>query len=152
MNLDNLKAKTESTFISEPPVIGSEEHEQIIAEVPEQKFQHYRSSRISTRLVATKGKKIVFTGFQYITKDPDIIEYLNFEISQGLPGITKGELLTEKEADPMEALKKRIIQEHEDEKAQEAADKARGITKDMGTSKAKGSPSINPMSSNQVAN
>ena len=113
--------------------------------------QHYNSARSSVRLITKDGGKIAFAGFKFITNDPDIITYLNDEIAKGLPGITKGELLTSDESDPMVALKARIIKEHEEQKAKAAADIALGVTKDMGTSKAPGAPAINPVSSKQVA-
>jgi len=116
------------------------------------KYQHYTSARIAMRLVTKTGKRIIFTGFEYFTQDEDVIEYLDSEIKQGLPGITKGKLMSFAEKDPMEKLKREIIAEHEEKKAQEAADASRGITKNMGNTKQKGEAAINPLSSKQVAN
>jgi len=116
------------------------------------KYQHYSSARIAMRLVTEKGKRIIFTGFEYYTQDEDIIKYLDDEIKQGLPGITKGKLMSFAEKDPMEKLKREIIAEHEEKKAQEAADAARGIKKDMGNTKEKGEAAINPLGSDKVAN
>ena len=116
------------------------------------KYQHYTSARIAMRLVTKTGKRIIFTGYEYFTQDEDIMEYLDDEIKQGLPGITKGKLMSFAEKDPMEKLKREIIAEHEEQKAQEAADASRGITKDMGNSKKKGETSINPLGSDNVAN
>jgi len=121
-----------------------------VKDVP--KYQHYSSARIAMRLVTEKGKRIIFTGFEYFTQDEDIIKYLDDEIRQGLPGITKGKLMSFAEKDPMEKLKREIIAEHEDKKAQEAADAARGIKKDMGNTKKGSEPAINPLGSDQVAN
>ena len=116
------------------------------------KYQHYTSARIAMRLVTKTGKRIIFTGYEYFTQDEDIMEYLDSEIKQGLPGITKGKLMSFAEKDPMEKLKREIIAEHEEKKAKEAADASRGIKKDMGNSKPKGEVAINPLGSDNVAN
>lgn len=72
------------------------------------KFQHYKSAKSSMRLISTLGTKITFIHHEFITADPDAIDYLNTEIERGLPGITAGELLTSEEADPMAMLKKQL--------------------------------------------
>lgn len=112
----------------------------------EVKFQHYASSRDSVKLITTKGKKITFVNFQYITCDKDCIEYLNDEIDRGLNMITKGKLMTAEEADPMASLKKRHIEEYLATQAETKKQEALGISPDMGRTKAKGA-GINPMSS-----
>jgi len=76
------------------------------------KYQHYSCSKQSTKLVTTNGKTVVFTNYSLITKDEDVIDYLNDEIKKGLNIITKGQLLTHKEADPMEALKAKHVKEY----------------------------------------
>jgi hypothetical protein len=74
-------------------------------------FQHYSSSRVSTCLVTTAGVRINFTNYEYYTKNPDIIEYLNEAIAVGLRGITKGEMVSKDELSPMAALKRKHIAE-----------------------------------------
>ena len=115
----------------------------------EAQYQHYKSSRPSMRMITTEGKNISFTGYEFLTQDEDIIEYLDYELSKGLPGITKGELMTLSDKDPMEALKRKIIKEYEDKKAKEASDKSRGVTKDMGNTQVS---RVNPLSSDNTAN
>lgn len=113
------------------------------------KYQHYKSSRTAMRLITVKGKKIIFSGYEFITQDEDIIEYLDYEIKQGLPGIVKGELLTVDEANPMEALRRKHVTEYLEQQKEKKADIAKGISKDMGSNAVN---RLNPVSSNQVAN
>lgn len=122
-------------------------------EEPEvQKFQHYKSARIAMRLLTKEGKKIIFTGYEFLTQDEDIITYLDYEIKNGLPGITKGKLMSMDEANPMEALKREHFKEFKAAQIKEASDKAAGIIRDMGNTKGKGDASINPASTEVVAN
>ncbi len=141
-----LKVNPEATEPAKEPEI-------ISPEVEEQKFQHYKSSRLSMRMITIKGKKIQFTGHQFITTDKDIIEYIDSEIRLGLNVVTKGPLLTSAESDPMEQLRKKHIKEYLEQQAKEASDKALGITRDMGNTKSKemiaAGPS--PMSTEGVA-
>ena len=103
----------------------------------EQKFQHYTSSRQSMRMITEEGRKVTFVNYEYMTCEQAIIDYLDMEIGKGLKVITKGEMLTSKEADPMEALKTKHIKEYLAAEMKEAQDKAVGITKSMGNSKSK---------------
>lgn len=114
------------------------------------KYQHYTSARVSMRLVTTAGKPIIFTGYEFLTQNKDLIEYLDKEIKDGLPGITRGELVSLEDKDPMAALKRKIIAEHEAKKEKDAIAAARGESKDMG--KTAGASTLNPTSTNQVAN
>lgn len=114
------------------------------------KYQHYASARVAMRLITDKGVPIIFTGYQFITQDEDVIEYLNTEIKKGLPGILKGELLSLEDKDPMAALKRKHIAEYEEEKVQEAIAAAKGETQDMG--KTEGATTLKPATSNQTAN
>ena len=79
---------------------------------PELKYQHYSCSRQAMRMISTGGRKITFVGYQYLTCEQEIIDYLDNEIAQGLRVITKGDLLTSKEADPLEKLKEKHIAEY----------------------------------------
>lgn len=123
------------------------------------KFQHYASSRISMRMITDKGKKITFTKFEFLTQDEEIMEYLDAQIKEAKYtgrnlGITKGNLLTYDDIDPMAVLKRKHIAEYLAAEQKELADKATGKAgaKDMGTSKSKNEASINPVSTKQVAN
>ena len=69
------------------------------------KFQHYASSRNCMNLLTEDGSKICFVGFKFITNDQKLISYIDQQISLGMTEITKGELLTADEADPMMQLK-----------------------------------------------
>lgn len=103
----------------------------------EQKYQLYNSSRNSMRMITTTGRKITFVGYKYMTCEKEIIEYLDDEIDKGLNVVTKGELLTSKEADPMEALKMKHIKEYLAKEQQELLEAVSGKTKDMGDTKSK---------------
>jgi len=74
-------------------------------------YQQYTSSRISTCLITPTGKRINFSNYQYYTKDPEIVRYLDKEIAQGLRGFVKGKILTAAELDPEAAKKRKIIDE-----------------------------------------
>ncbi len=83
----------------------------IVEPEPVELYQQYASSRVSTCLITPNGKRINFTNYQYYTKDPDIIRYLDREIVGGLKVITKGNKLTADELNPEAAKKRRIIEE-----------------------------------------
>jgi hypothetical protein len=121
--------------------------------VPEPvKYQHYTSARVSVRLITHTGGRITFTGYEFITRDKSIIEYLDTEIANGLVGIIKGALLTSDEADPVAAMKRKHIAEYLAEEEKKKVNAAKGIIPDMGNNKAPGAASINPTNTNQVAN
>lgn len=100
----------------------------------EKKFQHYHSSLTSMTMISKIGQRINFVGGKYITADPSIISYLDGEIETGLREVTKGELLTEKEADPMEVFKAKVIAEYIEQQALDAVNAALGVKKDFGAS------------------
>lgn len=85
------------------------------AEVPKVKekaeYQQYTASRVSTCLITPTGKRINFSNYQYYTKDPEIIRYLDKEITAGLKGLIKGKVLTASELNPEAAKKREIIEE-----------------------------------------
>lgn len=120
----------------------------------DQKYQHYTSARQSMKMITTKGRKVVFVNYQYITCEQEIIKYLDDEIDNGIKVITKGKLLTSKEADPMEALKTKHIAEFLAAQQQEKKDAALGKTKDMGNTKTKEqlATALKPTSSKGVTN
>ena len=112
------------------------------------KFQHYASSRIAMNLVTEAGTKVRFVNHQYITADDEIIAYLDDQIKRGLNVVTKGELLTAEDADPMTALKRKHIAEYLEKEAAELVAAAKGETRDMGETASK--PDISPASSKSV--
>jgi len=118
----------------------------VVAQVEERKFQHYSSSRLNMAMLTKIGQRINFISGVFITDDQSVIRYLDEEIANGLNIITKGELLTEKEADPMEALKKKHIAEYLEQQAELAKQASLGITRDMGETEEK--TRLNPLSSN----
>ena len=77
----------------------------------EAEYQQYTSSRNATCLITQSGKRINFTNYQYYTKDPDIIAYMDTELKNGLRGFRKGKKLTATELDPEAAKKREIIDE-----------------------------------------
>ena len=105
----------------------------------EVKYQHYQCATQSNKMLTTTGKKIEFVNFQFITCDPDCIEYLNDEINRGLRNVTKGKLMTREEANPMSALKAEWKKEWEAEQAEKRTKDALGVMPDMGSTAKKGS-------------
>ncbi len=79
--------------------------------VPEDQYQQYTASRVSTCLITPSGKRINFTNYQLYTKDSEIIRYLDREIEAGTIGIIKGKILTTSELNPEAAKKREIIEE-----------------------------------------
>ena len=120
--------------------------------VTEKKYQHYAYSRSSTQMITPTGKKFSFVGGAFITDDVEIIDYLATCIASGVTTITKGALLTAKEADPMAAYKDKVIAEYEAEKAEAAVTAALGTQADMGTTNTGKSKPFSPMSTNELAN
>ena len=106
-------------------------------ETTEQKFQHYKSSRVSMRMITPGGKHIAFAHYTFITADPEVFAYLDSEIDYGIMVITKGELLTHSESDPMEILKRKFIAEYKEEEAAKAAKALIAGPRNMGSTKSK---------------
>lgn len=118
--------------------------------VEEGKFQEYKASRSSVRLITKGGTRITFTNFRLLTQTKEVIEYLDDEIlKRGIPGITKGDLLTLDEVNPMQTLRRQVKAELLEELKQEASDKAAGITRNMGETTLQ---RLNAVSAGQVAN
>jgi len=135
--------------------VKKEETEDASPKVEDQKFQHYSCSRIAMKLITEKGTKIVFTNFKFITCDEEIIEYLNTEAKGCLKGVIKiGELLTHKEADPMEEVKRKAVEEYKEQQEELIKKRALGQMPNMGNTKTKEAlaTSVNPMGSNKVTN
>ena len=116
----------------------------------EQEFQQYKAAKAAVRLITREGIRITFTNFQYLTQNPDVIDYLDEEIAKGLQGITKGGVLSTSDLDPMQSMRKQARADLMAELEQEALDEAKGVSKDMGETEHKAQ--ISPMSSKSVAN
>lgn len=102
-------------------------------------YQQYKSSRPSTRVVTESGIRISFVGFELLTTDPHVMEYLDNQIAKnGLPGITKGEALTLSDRNPMATMERKLRAEIRAEMEAEALARSRGEFKDMGSTDAKG--------------
>lgn len=97
------------------------------------KFQQYLLSRKSTQMITHKGTKFSFVNNQLLTRNAEVIAYLDEEISLGLRDVTKGELMTSEQADPMAALKANMKKQLLAEIAEEAKQAALGNTPDMGS-------------------
>ena len=115
---------------------------------PEQVFQQYKSARPAIRLVTPTGLRITFTNFQFLTQNEEFIAYLDLEISRGLQGITKGDVLTTSDLDPMQSMRKKVRAELLAELQEEASNAAAGISKNMGETKNRAQ--ISPASTKQV--
>jgi len=114
--------------------------------VPERKFQHYKCSRRSMKMITKKGRLIIFINFKFITDDVEYIEYLDTEIASGLRDVTKGALMTSEEADPMTALRRKFFAEFAAEEAEKVRAKALGEFPEMGRTKEPGKAALNPTS------
>lgn len=115
--------------INEPEVVASAA--EVVAEVVEVKpepkqtlFQHYHCARSSMKMITKTGIVIAFVAHKYITDNKAIINYLDAEIKLGLKVITKGEAMTEEDADPMSRLRREIIAEYLEKEAIENAAEA----------------------------
>ncbi len=128
-NADKLLASVIAPVVTPAPV-------ESVAE-----YQQYTSSRVSTCLITPTGKRINFSSYQYYTKDPEIVAYLDAEISRGLIGFIKGKMLAAAELDPEAAKKREIIEEF----------KASQEGRDFGGTKPKSEQST-ALSSDHVAN
>jgi len=113
-------------------------------------YQTYNSSRVSMQMVSTTGRRIRFSDYLFITKDEDLIEFLDREIALGNPYVTKGGKVATANRDPMAILRAKFYDEFKQAQAEEAKNRALGITKDMGST-ANPAP-INPLGSGSVTN
>jgi len=140
LNLGNLK-----TGLETPEPAASKE---TAAAADPVKYQHYKSSRASVRLISTAGRRITFINHQFVTCEQELIDYLDDEIAKGVPGITRGELLTREEADPMSAIKRKHFEEFKAMQEAERIAAAKGEEKDMGTTVSK--PEVSPASTRKL--
>lgn len=112
-------------------------------------YNSYVSALVSTQMITKFGRRIRFTDKLFITKDPALIEYLDEEIANGNQYISKGEMVDTAERDPMAVLRAKHFKEFKEMQAEEARNKALGITKDMGNTGAK--TGLNPLSTGNTA-
>jgi len=108
------------------------------SEVPVPKWQHYKSSRPALKMITKEGTRVVFTKFTFMTQDQLVISYLDAEIALGLNVISKGELLTAEESDPMEALRRKHIEEYKAEEIAKRVAEAKGETRVLGNTEGGG--------------
>lgn len=148
MNLESLKQNTAGA--SANPNLNTQGGGDVPPSTEEVKFQHYTSARQSVKLLTSSGRSIEFVNFQFITADEELIDYLNNEIRLGLTTITKGELMTAEEADPMVALKRKWQEEYDAELAEKAKKAALGQLPDMGNTKPKEQRADNVLGSNKI--
>lgn len=113
------------------------------AAVAENTFQSYTARKQSFKTITPKGRVIVIVDYKFVTKNQEEIDYLDYEIENGFSLLSKGVTVTSEDADPMSALRKRIIAEHEAEKAAEAEVRDLGTTAEGG----KGAAKLNPVAS-----
>ncbi len=146
------ESKEMKTITEEFPAISIEVPEAVPVPESVPEYQTYICSRVSTILISKIGQRIRFSNFTFITKEQSIIDYLDEEIAAGLKDITKGERVFTSDKDPMAALRAKHFKEFEDQKEQEAKNKALGITRNMGDNRPKDKPGLSPLSTNQVAN
>lgn len=98
-SLNALKDPAPSQEVQEAPEVGEPE------------YQQYASTRLSICLIVPGGKRINFTNYEYYTKDPEIMEYLDTQIAKGLRGYAKGKRVRAEDINPMAALKRKHIEE-----------------------------------------
>ena len=115
----------------------------------EAQFQQYKSARPAVRLVTYSGLRLTFTNFQFLTQSEEAIDYLDSEIAKGLQGISKGDVLTTSDLDPMQSMRKQVRAELLAELKVAAANEAVGNSRDMGETENKAK--ISPASTKQVA-
>ncbi len=143
------KAITPSNAITENTPIQVARIEPSVP-VEEVRWQQYTSARRAIRTFTDKGKSIKFTNYEYFTREKDVAMWLDSQIAiNGLPGVTKGKLLTSSERDPMEVLRKQHIAEYLKDQEQIKVDAAKGLFPDMGSTER--ATNLNPASSKGVA-
>jgi acid phosphatase class B len=106
----------------------------------------FKSTLPFVNYVTAKGKQLVFMGGRFMTAVEEDIKELDAEVKNGHPHIfidAKEQEVDEKLADPMAALKHKIIQDYLRDQAAATLDPAR----DMGTSEYK---QVKPASSQDI--
>jgi len=79
---------------------------------PSEGWQVFNCAKQATTLVTPAGKRITFTGGRCLTKDADVIAYLDEVIASGVNSITKGDTISDEEAiDPDIRLRLKIREE-----------------------------------------
>jgi len=75
----------------------------------------YPNFETTLRLPNGSLETVKFVGSQFVTRDSDIATALQKEVeASGCPWLVKGAVVTEKELDPLNALREKIIKEESD--------------------------------------
>lgn len=99
-------------------------------EDPSKLFHVFYSSKLSSNMITTTGRYIVFVNGRYVTNSEEEINYLKTEIALGNPflSVVEGkEIMSAEDLDPMAALKKQHIAEYLEEQKTKAAAIRAGI-------------------------
>lgn len=91
--------------------------EQVQEATPQKLYHQFSSTIKSCRMVMPDGRGISFVNGVYTTDREDEIVFLKTEIKNRHPHISEGAQLTAEDLDPMAALKRKIIEDYEREKA-----------------------------------
>jgi hypothetical protein len=98
---------------------------------PEKVYHKFYASRPRITIVREQGQRIFFNAGMYVTDNPDEVAFLQAEIKRGNRMIytkTGEETVTQDQLDPMNALRKKIIEEYEANRAAQ-----QNGTRDLGT-------------------
>jgi hypothetical protein len=82
----------------------------------EKKFHQYFSTRAKISISMADGRKLSFVGGTYVTDKEDEIEFLDAQIKAGVSMLyvkIGAEVVTKEQLDPLAAIKKKAIEEHE---------------------------------------
>lgn len=86
----------------------------------EEKFKQYFCTRPKLGIIMPNGKRIAFVAGYYVTSDEEEIKFLDGEVKLKHPMIyvkAGQEVVTKEQLDPLNAIKEKIIKEHEAAKA-----------------------------------
>jgi len=108
-------------------------------------YKVYSSAQASMRMITPKGYSIVFTGYHCYTQAPEVIEYLDQCIAEGVPGISHEPDCEADEITAEGSMRKKFYAEFLAE--QEAL---KSPNRDMGTTE--GAIKTGALTSKQVAN
>lgn len=126
--LDLLKAKAATTATQDTS------SQDTSAKEGEKMFQEYRSSRLAMRVVTNKGIQCIFNGNRFFTDDPEVIEYLDYEIKKApMLGVTKGEMVASSARDPNKAFMDEVKAKMREELRAELLAELDGNKRDFGS-------------------
>ena len=106
---ESLSAHTTTEKVEEAPAPAPVSDTNTDADDP--LFQQYSSARQSCSLITPTGARINFTNYEFYTKEPAFIEYIDSLIDSGVRGFKKGKAVHASEVNPMAALKRKHIEE-----------------------------------------